>query len=80
MLAAGGHLLERLGLRPNFYRACIELNRQLAEVARSVARCEVFEVSIEEFRCTRRFDVITPLNVLSHVPALNELFESFDLS
>jgi 2-polyprenyl-3-methyl-5-hydroxy-6-metoxy-1,4-benzoquinol methylase len=70
-----GHLLERLRSRPNFYRAGIELNRQRAQVARIAAGCEVLEVPIEDFRSTRRFDVITLMNVLSHVPALDELFE-----
>jgi len=70
-----GHLLERLSALPELERAGIELNRQRAEFARNVARCEVLEVPIEEIDSARRFDVITLINVLSHVPDLRRLFE-----
>jgi len=63
-----GHLLERLAARPGLYRAGVELNRQRAEQARRVAHCEVFDIPIEDFPPTRRFDVITLINVFSHIP------------
>jgi SAM-dependent methyltransferase len=69
-----GHLLEKLGSRPTLYRVGIELNGRRAEMARKVARCEIFELPIEQFSSTRRFDVITLMNVLSHVPAIDQLF------
>jgi SAM-dependent methyltransferase len=69
-----GHLLEKVGLRTTLYRVGIELNRRRAEMARKVAQCEIFEVPIEKFSSTRRFDVITLMNVLSHVPSINHLF------
>jgi len=53
----------------------IELNRKRAKFARTVAQCEIFEVPIEELDCTRRFDVITLMNVLSHIPDIRQLFE-----
>lgn len=70
-----GHLLERLAANPRLARSGIELNRERARFARRVARCEVFEVPVEELDCGRRFDVITLINVLSHVPDLRLLFE-----
>lgn len=70
-----GHLLERLAVRPDLYRAGVELNRQRAAQARRVARCEVFDIPIEDFPPTRRFDVIILINVFSHIPGIDRLFE-----
>ena len=70
-----GHLLERLAVRPDLYRAGVELNRQRAAQARRVAHCEVFDIPIEDFPATRRFDVITLINVFSHIPGIDRLFE-----
>jgi 2-polyprenyl-3-methyl-5-hydroxy-6-metoxy-1,4-benzoquinol methylase len=70
-----GHLLERLAARPNLVRAGIELNRGRAKFARTVAQCEILEVPIEEVDCARRFEVITLMNVLSHIPNIGQLFE-----
>ena len=70
-----GHLLERLATHPHLARTGIELNRERAKFARTVAHCEIFEVPIEELACTRRFDVITLMNVLSHIPDIRQLFE-----
>ena len=74
-----GHLLERLAVRPDLYRAGVELNRQRAAHARRVARCEVFDLPIEDFPATRRFDVITLINVFSHIPGIDRLFEKLRL-
>jgi 2-polyprenyl-3-methyl-5-hydroxy-6-metoxy-1,4-benzoquinol methylase len=71
-----GHLLERLAMHPQLVRTGIELNRERAKFARTVAQCEIFEVPIEELDWTRRFDVITLMNVLSHVPDIKQLFET----
>jgi SAM-dependent methyltransferase len=70
-----GHLLERLAQYPQLARAGIELNHERAGFARKAARCEVFEVPIEEFAGTRRFDVVTLINVISHIPNIAQLFE-----
>jgi SAM-dependent methyltransferase len=74
-----GHLLERLAVRPDLYRAGVELNRQRAAQARRVAHCEVFDIPIEDFPATRRFDVITLINVFSHIPGIDRLFEKLRL-
>jgi SAM-dependent methyltransferase len=70
-----GHLLERLAEYPQLARAGIELNRERARFARSKARCDVFEAPMEEFDGARRFDVVTLMNVFSHVPDIGKLFE-----
>jgi 2-polyprenyl-3-methyl-5-hydroxy-6-metoxy-1,4-benzoquinol methylase len=70
-----GHLLERLASRRKLVRAGIELNRERAKFARSVARCEILEVPVEKLDCARRFEVITLMNVLSHIPDIGQLFE-----
>ena len=69
-----GHLLERLAVHPDLYRVGIELNRERAALARRVAGCEVSDVAIEDFPETRRFDVITLINVFSHIPGIDKLF------
>jgi SAM-dependent methyltransferase len=71
-----GHLLERFGGRPGFYRAGIELNPEAAEFAQRVAGCEIFRVPLEEFRGARTFDVITLINVFSHIPSFDPMFRS----
>jgi len=69
-----GHLIERLGKTRNLYCAGIELNPQAADFARRVSGCEIFETPIEEFRAGRKFDVITMINLFSHVPAFDAMF------
>lgn len=71
-----GHLLERLGRERNLHRVGIELNPEAAELARRVSGCPIFEMPLEEFRSERRFDVVTMINVFSHVPAIKAMFAS----
>lgn len=71
-----GHLLEKLQAAPNLYRAGIELNPEAAEFAKRVAACDVFRTPLEEFRCQRRFDVVTMVNVFSHIPSFDKMFHS----
>jgi SAM-dependent methyltransferase len=71
-----GNLLERLGTVSRMYRAGIELNPEAAAFARRVAQCEVSETSLEAFRSSRTFDVITMVNVFSHVPSFDGMFAS----
>jgi SAM-dependent methyltransferase len=71
-----GNLLERLGTLPGIYRAGIELNPEAAAFARRVAQCDVFETPLEEFRGERTFDVITMVNVFSHIPSFDGMFAS----
>ena len=70
-----GHLLERFAEYPQLERVGIELNRERARFARRVAGCEVLEVPIEEFESARHFDVVTLINVLSHLPNIGQLFD-----
>jgi SAM-dependent methyltransferase len=72
-----GHLLERLGRRESrLQRVGIELNRERAAVARRKAACEIHQVPIENFSSEERFDVITMINVLSHIPDFDALFSA----
>lgn len=71
-----GHLLELLRRVPGLERAGLELNSARAEKARKVAGCEIYQVPIEEFKSEHKFDVITMINVLSHIPSLDSLFKS----
>jgi SAM-dependent methyltransferase len=71
-----GHLLERLSTRPGLRCAGIELNLRAAQFARHVSGCDVYETSFEDFKCDRQFDVITMINVLSHIPSFDGMFRS----
>jgi len=71
-----GCLLERLSSQPGLYTAGIELNAQAAQLARRVSGRPIYEVPFEEFRSDRKFDAITLINVLSHVPSFDGLFRS----
>lgn len=71
-----GHLLERLASRPHCYRLGIELNPFAAQVARTTANCEILELPFEAFRSERKFDVITMINVFSHISSFDGLFRS----
>jgi len=71
-----GNLLERLASRRNCYRLGIELNPFAAQVARATAKCEVLELPFESFRSERKFDVITMINVFSHISSFDGMFQS----
>jgi SAM-dependent methyltransferase len=71
-----GHLLELFATRPELRRMGIELNTQAARFARYVSGCEILEIPFEQFRSDERFDVITLINVFSHIPSLDALFNS----
>jgi SAM-dependent methyltransferase len=70
-----GHLLERLAMHPQLLRAGIELNRERAAYAKKKARCEILQTPIEELEGERRFDVISLINVISHVPNISNFFD-----
>ncbi len=71
-----GHFLERLGQKNSqIYRVGIELNQERADFARTKANCDVFQIPVELFDQKARFDAITMLNVLSHIPNIENLFE-----
>ena len=69
-----GHLLERFSENRSIRRIGIELNRHAAQFARRVADCEIAEIPFEDFQTNERFDVITLINVFSHVQSLDSLF------
>lgn len=71
-----GRFLERLAAAPDLFRMGIELNPQAAAFARRVSGCEILEIPIEQYRGARLFDVITLINVLSHIPSFDGLFRS----
>jgi SAM-dependent methyltransferase len=68
-----GYLLERLAVYLHLRRVGIELNHERAEFARKVARCEIFEIPVESFDTHEKFDIITLINVFSHIPSLASL-------
>jgi SAM-dependent methyltransferase len=72
-----GALLEFLyKSNPKIVRIGIELNKRRAEYARTTANCEIYQVPIEKFSYNGKFDVITMINVLSHIPSFDDLFKS----
>ena len=71
-----GYLLERLQKSPNLKRVGLELNESRAKLARNHAQCEILETPVESLEHSP-FDVITLINVLSHIPDFDLLFNSF---
>jgi SAM-dependent methyltransferase len=71
-----GNLLERLQAFPNLRRVGIELNQKRADYARRTSGCEIHMVPFEEFTSDEKFDVITMMNVLSHIPSFDGLFNT----
>jgi len=71
-----GHLLQRFADRSDMRRLGIELNSQAAQYARSVAGCDIREIPIEQFQSAEKFDVITMINVFSHIPSFDGMFRS----
>lgn len=52
----------------------VEPDPARAEAARVRSGCTIHAVPVEELQTGRKFDVITLINVLSHIPALPEFF------
>ena len=72
-----GALLELLGeINPKIKRVGVELNAKRAEFAEKTAKCEIYQVPIEKLSYEGKFDVITMINVLSHIPSIDNLFIS----
>lgn len=61
---------------PDIQRYGIELNKERAEFAKKMADCEIFQIPVEDFTYDKKFDVITLVNVLSHIPLIDSLFMS----
>jgi SAM-dependent methyltransferase len=74
-----GRLLELLGQNhpdDKLLRIGIELNTERAAFARETARCEIRQTPMEKFTHERKFDVITMVNVLSHIASFDNLFNA----
>lgn len=74
-----GRLLELLGQNyPNdkLLRIGIELNTERAAFARQTAQCDIYETPVEKFTYPEKFDVITMINVLSHIASFDNLFNA----
>ena len=52
----------------------VELDPERAETARLRSGCKIHTAPVEELRTEKTYDVITMINVLSHIPSLPELF------
>lgn len=70
-----GRLLELLGEFPDLERVGMELNVERAKFAREKAACEVVSVPLEQYP-RKDFDVITLMDLFSHVPDVNGFFRS----
>ena len=71
-----GHLLELAEQKSGMKCTGIELNSARAKYARDKTGFEVFQVPIEKFQSDQKFDVITLIDVLSHIPSFEKLFKS----
>lgn len=71
-----GHLLKLLAKYPNLVRVGIELDASRAQFAKEIAGCEIYQIPIEKFSKEKKFDVITLMNVLSHIPSFDMLFSA----
>ncbi len=73
-----GRLLELLGQRANLLRVGIELNTERASFAKKTAKCDIYQIPVEKFthHWNRKFDIITMMNVLSHIPSFDRLFDA----
>lgn len=69
-----GFLLECLAAYPHLRRVGVELNHERAEFARKVGGCEILEIPMEDFGTREKFDAITLINVFSHIPSFDALF------
>ncbi len=72
-----GRLLELFHRdKPDIHCVGIELNSQRARFAEHIANCQVYRTPIEQFTYSKKFDIITMINVLSHIPSFDNLFNS----
>jgi SAM-dependent methyltransferase len=71
-----GNLLQLVQRDLGMYCEGIELNKERAQYARQITGCIIHQEPIERFTSSRQWDVITLINVLSHIPSFTELFDS----
>ncbi len=70
-----GRLLELLRCFPKLDRMGVELNLERAAWAERKSGCAIETRPLEEMKIDRTFDVIAMINVLSHIPSFDQLFE-----
>ncbi len=71
-----GRLLELLAEKTGLVCEGIELNAARAELASKRASCLVHRYTVERFSSQNKFDVITFVNVLFHIPWFDPVFRS----
>ena len=71
-----GHLLERFSRNATLECLGLEPDPLTARFARCVAGCQILDTPFEEFRGSRKFDVVTMINVFSHLRSLDAAFRS----
>jgi predicted TPR repeat methyltransferase len=54
----------------------VELDPARAEAARARTGCTIHISPVEELKTEKKYDVITLINVLSHIPSLTDLFSA----
>jgi SAM-dependent methyltransferase len=70
-----GRLLE-LMCKAGINAEGVELDPGRAEAARARSGCTVHVTPVEDLRTDEQYDVITLINVLSHIPSLTKLFDA----
>lgn len=71
-----GYLLTQLAEFPQLRRVGIELNSGRAAYARRKSGCEILQIPLEKYEPAEPFDVVSIMNVLSHVPNVNHFLET----
>ncbi len=69
-----GRLLELLSKRRGLACEGIELNAARAELASKRASCPVHRIPVEQFAASEKYDIITFINVLSHIPWFDPVY------
>lgn len=72
-----GRLLELLR-GPGLICEGVELNAERAAVAHLTSGCTIYQVPVERLQTDKKYDIITMVNVLSHIPSLPQLFEALN--
>ena len=71
-----GQLLERFADRPAVHRIGIELNPEAANSRATRPAAKFAKSPSSSFRSDQHFDVITMINVFSHIPSFDGMFRS----
>jgi len=71
-----GHLLERFSHRTDLSCLGVEPDALAARFARCVAGCQIIETPFEKLRSSRRFEVVTMINVFPQLRSIDAAFRS----